>query len=77
MASEFNLNINTERESIANPYQAISNHSPDEKERETNRRKQVANLLRIVATMLEQGRDIESIKDHSGVKVGSYTLRHF
>lgn len=74
MASEFNLYLDAERQSIDNPH-ILEN--VDETTRASNRRKSVASLLRTVALMLEQGRDCENIKDHNGNRVGNYTLRHF
>jgi hypothetical protein len=41
-----------------------------------NRRKSAAALLRTVALMLEQGRDVEKIRDHYGNVVGHYSLLH-
>lgn len=64
MSSEFNLFINVD----ANI--GFNNSS------ESDKRKNVASLLRIVALMLEQGRDVEKIRNYEGNIVGHYTLRN-
>lgn len=69
--SAFNLFIDTDRPSLANPY---AEHRPSMDREQHNRRRSVASLLRIVALMLEQGRDTEPIRDHNGNRVGHYTL---
>lgn len=71
--SAFNLTIDTDRASLSNCYGI---ERPTEKDMEESRRRSVASLLRTVALMLEQGRDLEKIRDHNGSVCGHYTLRH-
>lgn len=74
MSGNFSLQIDTDRVSLTNPY---AEDRPSEETMEKNRRKGVANLLRAVALMLEQGRDVEKIRDHNRNVCGMYTLRHY
>ena len=69
--SSFELWIDTDRKSMTDPYDTGTSGHPQEME---NRRKQVASLLRCVAAMLEQGRNVEKIRDFNGNVVGHYTL---
>lgn len=69
----FTLRIDTARAAISNPY---GEDRPSDRVMAENRRKSVARLLRVVALMLEQGRDIETIRDHTGGNAGSYTIHH-
>jgi len=70
--SSFTLAIDTDKASISNPH---DKNRPSEKDLEESRRRSVASLLRTVALMLEQGRDVEKIRDHNGGLCGHYTLR--
>lgn len=71
--SDFTLAIEAGKISLSNPY---GEERPSLETEEKNRRKSVAMLLRTVAQMLEQGRDVEYIRDHNGSIVGKYTLKH-
>lgn len=72
--SAFRLDIDTSRASLSNRY---GQERPSEADMAESRRRSVASLLRTVALMLEQGRDLDKIRDHTGSVCGSYTLRHY
>lgn len=69
--SSFTLSIDTDMASLSARY---GEDRPSLKTMEENRRKSVACLLRTVALMLAQGRDVENIRDWNGSLVGHYTL---
>ena len=70
--SSFTLAIDTDKASISNPHDV---DRLSEKDIEESRRRSVASLLRVVALMLEEGRDVEKIRDHKGGLCGHYTLK--